>query len=86
MLTKKVSSSKTSAKKVAVKKVALKKEDAGTPLSVIIRRRIEAKKVRFHANDNIAEFIEPGDLEGLVDEVAQKMQEVLEKRRLYSPF
>jgi len=78
MLAKKVPSTKTPAKKVAVKKVALKKEDAGTPLSVIIRRRIEAKKVRFHANDNIAEFIEPGDLEGLVDEVAQKMQEVLE--------
>jgi GTP cyclohydrolase I len=78
MPAKKVPSTKTPAKKVAVKKVALKKEDAGTPLSVIIRRRIEAKKVRFHANDNIAEFIEPGDLEGLVDEVAQKMQEVLE--------
>ena len=78
MPTKKVLSTKTPAKKAAVKKVASKKEDAGTPLSVIIRRRIEAKKVRFHANDNIAEFIEPGDLEGLVDEVAQKMQEVLE--------
>jgi GTP cyclohydrolase IA len=78
MPTKKVPSSKTSAKKAAVKTVTSKKEDAGTPLSVIIRRRIEAKKVRFHANDNIAEFIEPGDLEGLVDEVAQKMQAVLE--------
>lgn len=78
MPAKKVPSTKTPAKKAVVKKVALKKEDAGTPLSVIIRRRIEAKKVRFHANDNIAEFIEPGDLEGLVDEVAQKMQEVLE--------
>jgi GTP cyclohydrolase IA len=78
MPTKKVPSTKTTAKKAVIKKVASKKEDAGTPLSVIIRRRIEAKKVRFHANDNIAEFIEPGDLEGLVDEVAQKMQEVLE--------
>ncbi|MBU3607820.1 GTP cyclohydrolase I [Polynucleobacter nymphae] len=78
MPTKKVPSTKTTAKKAAIKKVASKKENAGTPLSVIIRRRIEAKKVRFHANDNIAEFIEPGDLEGLVDEVAQKMQEVLE--------
>jgi len=78
MPTKKVPSTKTTAKKAVIKKVASKKEDAGTPLSVIIRRRIEAKKVRFHANDNIAAFIEPGDLEGLVDEVAQKMQEVLE--------
>jgi len=78
MPTKKVPSTKTPVKKAASKKIAVKKEDAGTPLSVIIRRRIEAKKVRFHANDNIAEFIEPGDLEGFVDEVAQKMQEVLE--------
>jgi len=75
---KKVPSTKPLTKKAVVKKVASKKEDAGTPLSVIIRRRIEAKKVRFHANDNIAAFIEPGELEGLVDEVAQKMQEVLE--------
>jgi len=78
MPTKKVPSTKAPAKKAVVKKVASKKEDAGTPLSIIIRRRIEAKKVRFHANDNIAAFIEPGELEGLVDEVAQKMQEVLE--------
>ena len=78
MPTKKVPSTKTIAKKAVVKKIASKKEHAGTPLSVIIRRRIEAQKVRFHANDNIAAFIKPGELEGLVDEVAQKMQQVLE--------
>jgi len=78
MLTKKVPSTKTPVKKAAAKKVDSKKEDTGTPLSVIIRRRIEAQKVRFHANDNIAQFIKPGELEGLVDEVAQKMQGVLE--------
>ena len=67
-------------KSVATKKVAIPKRqsDAGTPLSVIIRRRIEAQKARFHANDNISAFIKPGELEGLVDEVAQKMQAVLE--------
>ena len=67
-------------KSVATKKVAIPKRQsaAGTPLSVIIRRRIEAQKARFHANDNISAFIEPGELEGLVDEVAQKMQAVLE--------
>ncbi len=43
-----------------------------------IRARITAAKKRFHANDNIAEFLEPGDLEGLLDEVAQKMQGVLD--------
>jgi GTP cyclohydrolase IA len=56
--------------------VAQKEE--GLPLSVIIRRRIEAKKARFHANDNIAAFLQPGELEGLVDEVSEKMQAVLE--------
>jgi GTP cyclohydrolase I len=55
-----------------------KTESAGTPLSVVIRHRIEAQKARFHANDNIAAYIKPGELEGLVDEVAQKMQAVLE--------
>lgn len=62
----------------ATAKVTSKNADAGTPLSVIIRRRIEAQKARFHANDNIAAFIQPGELEGLVDEVAEKMQGVLE--------
>jgi len=73
----------TPAKKVAVKKASPQKltnteDDAGTPLSVIIRRRIEAQKTRFHANDNISAFIKPGELEKLVDEVAEKMQAVLE--------
>ncbi|QWD83787.1 GTP cyclohydrolase I [Polynucleobacter sp. MWH-P3-07-1] len=68
------------ANKVGTKKTvgAASKSDAGTPLSVIIRRRIEAQKARFHANDNISAFIQPGELEQLVDEVAQKMQGVLE--------
>ena len=67
---------KTSSKTAT--KSRTQKEDAGTPLSVVIRRRIEAQKARFHANDNIAAFIKPGELEGLVDEVAEKMQAVLE--------
>lgn len=33
---------------------------------------------RFHANDNISEFIEPGELELLLDEVQDKMQGVLD--------
>jgi len=69
---------KIPAKKVVSKKVTSTKEDAGTPLSVVIRRRIEAQNARFHANDNISAFIKPGELEGLVDEVAEKMQAVLE--------
>lgn len=78
MPTKKVPSTKTPVKKAATHKTGVQKEDVGTPLSVIIRRRIEAQKVRFHANDNISQFIKPGELDGLVDEVAQKMQGVLE--------
>jgi len=47
-------------------------------LSQVIRDRINAAGARFHSNDNIAEFIHEGELEGLVDEVAAKMQGVLD--------
>ena len=52
--------------------------DEGTPMSVKIRQRIQATRKRFHANDNISQFIEPGDLDKLLDEVAQKMKSVLD--------
>jgi GTP cyclohydrolase IA len=52
--------------------------DAGTPVSVKIRQRIEAARKRFHSNDNIADFIQPGELERLLDEVEVKMQAVLD--------
>ena len=71
-------STKAVAKKALIKKTNTTKDEIGLPLSVVIRRRIEAQKARFHANDNIAAFIKPGELEGLVDEVAEKMQAVLE--------
>ena len=51
--------------------------DEGTPVSVKIRERLQAARRRFHANDNIADFIEPGELEQLLDEVESKMQAVL---------
>jgi len=51
--------------------------DAGVPVSIKIRERLQASRKRFHANDNIAEFIEPGELEKLLDEVADKMKGVL---------
>ena len=53
-------------------------DQAGTPVSVKIRERIHAARKRFHANDNIAEFIEPGELEALLDEVEHKMKGVLQ--------
>ena len=37
--------------------------DQGTPVSVKIRERLSNAKKRFNANDNIARFIEPGELE-----------------------
>jgi GTP cyclohydrolase I len=52
--------------------------DEGVPVSVKIRERIKAQRQRFHANDNIAAFIEPGELEKLLDEVAGKMRGVLD--------
>ena len=48
------------------------------PVSRRIRARIEQAKARFHANDNISAFLEPGDLEALTDEVAEKFEAVLE--------
>ena len=59
-------------------KVKAAEVDAGTPVSVKIRQRIEAARKRFHSNDNIAEFIQPGELERLLDEVEAKMQGVLD--------
>ena len=50
----------------------------GTPVSVKIRERIAAARRRFNANDNIAQFIEPGELELLLDEVEEKMKGVLD--------
>ncbi|WP_218242532.1 GTP cyclohydrolase I [Comamonas fluminis] len=55
-----------------------KQTDEGTPVSVKIRERLQAANKRFHANDNISEFIEPGELEKLLDEVQEKMQGVLD--------
>lgn len=52
--------------------------DKGIPISVAIRRRIEKARQRFHANDNISAFIEPGELDLLQDEVAEKMKAVLD--------
>jgi GTP cyclohydrolase I len=49
----------------------------GTPVSVKIRERVQAARKRFHANDNIAEFIQPGELDLLLDEVELKMKGVL---------
>lgn len=48
------------------------------PVSARIRDRLRAAGKRFHANDDISAFIEPGELKLLLDEVADKMSSVLE--------
>ena len=51
--------------------------DEGIPVSVKIRERLLAARKRFHANDNIADFIKPGEMELLLDEVETRMKGVL---------
>ncbi len=50
----------------------------GSTVSERIRSRILASGRRFHANDNISDFIEPGELDQLLDEVAKSMEQVLQ--------
>jgi GTP cyclohydrolase I len=51
---------------------------AQTAVSARIRARVEAAGVRWYANDNISAFIEPGELPALQQEVAERLQGVLE--------
>jgi len=53
-------------------------DDSARPVSERIRSRIVQAKQRFHANDNIAAFIHPGETDALIEEVATKMRGVLE--------
>ncbi|MBK6650433.1 MAG: GTP cyclohydrolase I [Betaproteobacteria bacterium] len=52
-------------------------DDDGVPVSVKIRERVNAARKRYYANDNIAEFVQPGEMEALLDEVTDKMKSVL---------
>jgi GTP cyclohydrolase I len=47
------------------------------PVSERIRYRLVSAGCRHHANDNIAAYVEPGELDALQAEVQAKMQEVL---------
>lgn len=50
----------------------------GELVSSRVRERLKLARKRFHANDNIASFLEPGELEELQIEVEAKFKEVLE--------
>ncbi len=60
-----------------MKKTKAARETTG-PVSDRIRRRLQRQGRRFHANDNIADVIESGEIDELIDEVAARMQGVLE--------
>ena len=47
------------------------------PASQRVRERLRAAGTRFHANDNIAEYLQPGELEEIEREVAARAQEML---------
>jgi GTP cyclohydrolase I len=51
--------------------------DGRTPVADRIRQRIRKAGARFHANDNIADFLEPGELDDLQREVEREMAAVL---------
>jgi GTP cyclohydrolase IA len=61
-----------------MKKQKATRDAAGGPVSERIRRRLQRQGRRFHANDNIADVIESGEIDQLIDEVAARMQGVLE--------
>jgi len=61
-----------------MKKQKAVREAPVAAVSERIRRRLQRQGRRFHANDNIADAIESGELEQLIDEVTNRMQSVLE--------
>ncbi len=56
---------------------ARNRSEADETISDRIRRRLQASKARFFANDNIAAFIEDGEHAGLEAEVAERFEAVL---------
>jgi len=56
-----------------------RRKPANATVSELVHARLRAAGRRFHANDNIAEFIQgEAELKALEDEVAERMQAVLE--------
>ena len=65
------------AKKATHPATTVSEPQAGEPASERIRARILASGQRFNANDNIAAFIEPGELDELQEEVRGHLTGVL---------
>jgi GTP cyclohydrolase I len=49
-----------------------------TPISEQIRQRLVAAGKRFHANDNIAPYVQPGEMDALLEEVEGKVKAMLD--------
>jgi GTP cyclohydrolase IA len=58
-------------------RVSAQRDIDAMPASERVRHRIKASGKRFHANDNISEFIRDGELPELQTEVEGKLREVL---------
>ena len=63
--------------KAADARAAAERDLASMPASERVRTRIKTAGRRFHANDNISEFIREGEATELQAEVEAKMREVL---------
>jgi GTP cyclohydrolase IA len=61
-----------------IESVKSTQDDTALPVSAKIRARLLQAKQRFHANDNISAFINAGETEALIEEVAGKMKGVLD--------
>jgi GTP cyclohydrolase I len=59
-------------------KTGSEKNNSDAPVSARIRLRLQKAAQKYRANDNIAEFIAPGEIDELLDEVSFKMRGVLE--------
>lgn len=67
---------------------AVKPNEAGRPLSVVIRERMIRNKKRFWAGDNISEYVSESDKEQLITEATQAFEKVLDTLlidRMYDP-
>ena len=53
-------------------------DNSNDPISKQIKERIKKAGKRFHANDNISEYIEEGEMQKLQAEVQEKLQGVLD--------
>lgn len=62
---------------LATKSLATRAHSETAASSDRLRERLLKAGIRFHANDNVADFIEPGELDALELEVAERAEDLL---------